>query len=137
MPNPTPLCFDSPYQFNEWSKLARHSMNYGYSVNYCRDCTAIYQNQMKKEGRCQHKEVTFWYERMLYFIDGRIDDVEIEYRGVRKLPAYLQDGYRPHRLVSKPPPHQKYFKTLKEAEEDTQRLKDEYNQTPRDVSNGW
>lgn len=52
-----PSCFDSDEQYLEWlglCRLSEHDPN-----NHCHDCSADYQYDMMKAGRCEHPETRF------------------------------------------------------------------------------
>jgi hypothetical protein len=57
-----PACFDSEEQYAEWNRAADSVYHYGarQRVSYCSDCTPMYARRMRKEGRCEHKEVRFY-----------------------------------------------------------------------------
>jgi len=52
-----PACFPSQADWDEYRKFAR--MEPPLQASYCQDCTARYQQEMLRQGRCAHPEVWF------------------------------------------------------------------------------
>jgi hypothetical protein len=51
---PTPLCFQSREQFDNWKEFARIAKD---TASICEDCTLEYKHKMKEVNRCKQ---AFW-----------------------------------------------------------------------------
>lgn len=56
-----PPCFESQQEFDEWIALDNtcNSKRDRMTGGYCRDCTADFALQMRREGRCIQPQVRF------------------------------------------------------------------------------
>lgn len=66
-PNEHPPCFESQYQYDQWTKAAEKMdgapppvrKDWPKEPNYCRDCSACYRNRMRNENRCLFPDTVF------------------------------------------------------------------------------
>ncbi len=54
-----PKCFTSIETYQDWKEVARRSGALSVKNGFCVDCTAPYQGQMIRDGRCAHPGTTF------------------------------------------------------------------------------